>query len=172
MKYVVTYVSRTGNTKLLAETIKNELDALCVEAELVEFSSELHVDSKAVLFIGYWCDKGSCSIELAQWIASLHNHQVAFFGTAGFGGEAAYFNRIATTVEALLPKDNELLGSRLCQGKMPRTVGDRYAAMLAANPNDPRMEQMLENFHKASSHPDSTDLDIIRNFVRDIVSQN
>lgn len=83
MKYVVVYTSRTGNTRLIAETVKDELGS---DATLVEFSMDMQVDKAAMLFIGYWCDKGTCSIELTQWISTLHGRKIALFGTAGFGG--------------------------------------------------------------------------------------
>ncbi len=165
MKYVV-YTSRTGNTRLIAETIKDELGS---DSTLVEFSMDMQVDKAAMLFIGYWCDKGTCSIELTQWISTLHGRKIALFGTAGFGGGMEYFNRIARTVEALLPDDNEVYGSWLCQGRMPQSVRDRYVALLEKNPGDGKSRQALENFDKASTHPDQGDLNDARLFVGEML---
>ena len=84
------------------------------------------------------------------------------FGTAGFGGSAEYFEQIAHRVETLLPAGVTVLGHHLCQGRMPMTVRQRYAAM----EDSPRRTQMLENFDAALSHPDAEDLRQLQNAVR------
>ena len=57
MKYSVVYSSKTGNTKALAEHIKNILPS-----EECEYFGE--ADKKALdadmIFAGFWTDKGSC----------------------------------------------------------------------------------------------------------------
>lgn len=76
------------------------------------------------------------------------------FGTAGFGGNDAYFGQILGRVQALLPEGTECIGSYMCQGKMPQSVRDRYQGM----EDSPRRTAMLENFDRALSHPDDADL--------------
>ena len=159
MSYVIVYSSRTGNTKALADAIREVLppedccyfgppDAAALAAQR--------------LYIGFWTDKGTCDGDTAAFLAQLTNQEVFLFGTAGFGGSAEYFEQIAHRVETLLPAGVTVLGHHLCQGRMPMTVRQRYAAM----EDSPRRTQMLENFDAALSHPDAEDLRQLQNAVR------
>lgn len=79
------------------------------------------------------------------------------FGTAGFGGSDVYFARILTGVKANLNASNTVIGSYMCQGKMPLSVRQRYESMLPLQPE--KMQQLIENFDEALTHPDQTDLE-------------
>ena len=46
----------------------------------------------------------------------------------------------------------------MCQGKMPMAVRERYEKMLASPNPAPNLEQMIQNFDQALSHPDGEDL--------------
>lgn len=159
MSYAIVYSSRTGNTKALADAIREVLppedccyfgppDAAALAAQR--------------LYIGFWTDKGTCDGDTAAFLAQLTNQEVFLFGTAGFGGSAEYFEQIAHRVETLLPAGVTVLGHHLCQGRMPMTVRQRYAAM----EDSPRRTQMLENFDAALSHPDTEDLRQLQNAVQ------
>ena len=159
MSYAIVYSSRTGNTKALADAIREVLppedccyfgppDAAALAAQR--------------LYICFWTDKGTCDGDTAAFLAQLSNQEVFLFGTAGFGGSAEYFEQIAHRVETLLPAGVTVLGHHLCQGRMPMTVRQRYAAM----EDSPRRTQMLENFDAALSHPDAEDLRQLQNAVR------
>ena len=55
----------------------------------------------------------------------------------------------------------QVVGTYMCQGKMPQVVRDRYEAM----EDSPRRTMMLENFDRALSHPDQQDLDGLKQAV-------
>lgn len=76
------------------------------------------------------------------------------FGTAGFGGAPAYFEQILGRVKANLGSEVAVIGSFMCQGKMPMSVRERYMQM----EESPRRSAMLANFDAALSHPDAVDL--------------
>lgn len=158
MSYAIVYSSRTGNTRALADAIREVLPP----ADCCYFGPP---DAAALaaqrLYIGFWTDKGTCDGDTAAFLAQLTNQEVFLFGTAGFGGSDAYFDQIAQRVTALLPDGVTLLGHRLCQGRMPMTVRQRYEAM----EDSPRRTQMLENFDAALSHPDAEDLRQLQNAV-------
>ena len=106
--------------------------------------------------------KGTCDEQIAQFLQSLSGQKVFLFGTAGFGGAPAYFEQILNRVRENLPETTELIGSYMCQGKMPAAVRARYEAM----EDNPRRAAMIENFDRALSHPDAQDLDALANAVR------
>ena len=84
----------------------------------------------------------------------LTGQKVFLFGTAGFGGAPAYFEQILDRVRANLGPQVQIIGTYMCQGKMPQAVRSRYEAM----EDSPRRTAMLENFDRALSHPDAQDL--------------
>ena len=155
MKYAVVYSSRTGNTKELAQTIREALPGEeCEYFGLPGGDSDLKA---SLVFAGFWTDKGSCDEEMAQWLQSLRCKQVFLFGTAGFGGSETYFDAILRRVGANLDDSNVLAGSFMCQGRMPEAVLLRYEAMREKSPMDEKIAGMIDNYHKAFPHPDSDD---------------
>ena len=54
---------------------------------------------------------------------------------------------------------------------MPETVKQRYLALQAKEPENPRWASLLENFDAALSHPDSTDLEGGRQFAQRILTE-
>lgn len=163
MTYAIVYSSRTGNTELLARTIQKALPA----EDCVYFGGP---DAAALaadrLYVGFWTDKGSCDEALAAFLSGVEGKEVFLFGTAGFGSQPAYFQAVLKRVQANLGPDCTLLGSYMCQGKMPQAVRQRYEAMLAAPGHAPNLEAMIENFDRALSHPDAEDLARLTEAVR------
>ena len=158
MKYAVIYESATGNTKMLADEIRTALG----EDKCVCFGTPEELQSKAedadLLFLGFWTDKGECSEKIGKYMETLHGRKVFLFGTAGFGGSEQYFVQILNRVSAHLPKDNTVAVTYMCQGKMPQSVRKRYEAMQEKDPQDSKIQMMIDNFDRAASHPDKADL--------------
>lgn len=155
MTYAIVYSSRTGNTEKLARTIREALSA----EDCIYFGGP---DPKAleseIIYLGFWTDKGSCDESCAEFIKSLSCQKLFLFGTAGFGGAPAYFEQILDRVKSKLGSGVTVLGSYMCQGKMPMSVRERYMQM----EESPRRTAMLENFDAALSHPDAEDLANLR----------
>ena len=58
-----------------------------------------------------------------------------------------------------LPESARIVGTFMCQGRMPASVRARYAQTAEAKPEQAaRMHQLIENFDEAASHPDDDDL--------------
>lgn len=158
MSYAIVFSSRTGNTALLAQAIREALP----QEECFYFGAP---DSGALaadtLYVGFWTDKGTCDASIAAFLKELTNQRVFLFGTAGFGGAPAYFQQILGRVRENLVAEVQVTGTYMCQGKMPQAVRDRYEAM----EDSPRRTLMLENFDRALSHPDEEDLAKLRTAV-------
>lgn len=154
MSYSIVYSSRTGNTALLAQAIREALPA----GNCLYFGAP---DSRALeadtIYVGFWTDKGTCDEAVTRFLQSITGQKVFLFGTAGFGGAPAYFDQILGRVKENL-KGADIVGSYMCQGKMPEAVRSRYLAM----EESPRRTAMLENFEQALSHPDARDLDRLK----------
>lgn len=57
---------------------------------------------------------------------------------------------------------NTVIGTYMCQGKMPPSVRARYEAMRTLPAPPANLDAMIENFDRARSHPDADDLDRLR----------
>lgn len=154
MKIAIVYKSLTGNTKMVADAVKNALK----QDEVVYVGAPTDAMDAEIYFVGSWTDKGNCDATVGAFLQKLEGKQIAYFATAGFGGSQEYYDTLASRVEVQIPESNTLLGSFICQGKMPLSVRDRYVAMLQANPEDKNLEVNIKNFDEALTHPDEADL--------------
>lgn len=158
MTYSVVYSSKTGNTRMLAEAIRSFLPEDCTY--MGEPSSQaLSADR---IYVGFWTDKGTCDPETAAFLSALTTQEVFLFGTAGFGGSAEYFEKILAEVKQKLGPQVRLIGTYMCQGKMPQGVRRRYEAM----EESPRRQMLLDNFDRALSHPDEADLQHLKDALQ------
>lgn len=151
MSYAIVYQSRTGNTAQLAQAIREALAAEPCSYFGPPSPQALAADT---LYVGFWTDKGTCDEDLAHFLQRLTHQRVFLFGTAGFGGAPAYFAQILARVRENLPATVQVMGTYMCQGKMPLAVRARYEAM----EDSPRRTRMLDNFDQALTHPDQEDL--------------
>lgn len=159
MTYAIVYSSKTGNTRLLAETIRDTLPA----ADCLYFGAPDDAALRADrIYVGFWTDKGTCDADTATFLARVTTQEVFLFGTAGFGGAPEYFDKILSAARRNLPEGAAVCGSYMCQGKMPMAVRARYEQM----DDSPRRQMMLDNFDAALSHPDEADLSRLRDAVR------
>lgn len=168
MKYSIVYSSQTGNTELLAKQIK---DVFQQKGDLPLYfgcPEEAKIKDESIIFVGFWTDKGECSNNITIFLESLHNKKVFLFGTAGFGGSHKYFEQIISRLEKHLDETNLVLGSWMCQGKMPPSVRKRYEAMLNENPEDEKIKNMIANFDCAMVHPNTDDLEQFANTLMSI----
>ena len=161
MKQIILYDSATGNTEYLAKALSHALPNVpcgpvgsldCSKAELV--------------YLGFWTDKGKADADTLDFLKQLRGKRVFLFGTAGFGGSAPYFEKILAATRQALNGSNTVIGSFMCQGKMPVSVRQRYEAMKAKPLHIPNLDALIENFDKALSHPDAADLEQLKQAVK------
>ena len=111
-----------------------------------------------VVFVGFWCDKGSCSPAVQHFLQGLVGKRVFLFGTCGFGESDEYFAQILDRVRAYLPADAQYIGGAMCQGKMGMGVKRRYEGMLEKDPENAQARILIDNWNKAQSHPNEDDV--------------
>lgn len=162
MKYSIIYSSRTGNTALLATKLQDILPS----GDCVYFGvpDEKALDAQ-LIFIGFGTYKGDCDETLSNLLKKLNNKQVFLFGTAGFGKSQLYFEQILSRVKNHINDSNTVVGTYMCQGKMPMTVRSRYESMLDKQPE--KMQELIENFDEALSHPNEDDFICLKDAVTD-----
>ena len=163
MKYAIVYSSRTGNTRLLAETIRETLPP----EECIYFGPPSEAALAApVLYVGFWTDRGTCDGGTAAFLKMLTSQKIFLFGTAGFGVSQDYFDKILARAGENLPAGVPVFGSFLCQGKMPMSVRQRYESLQQSPTPPPNIGMLIENFDRALSHPDQEDIQKLREAVQ------
>ena len=161
-RYAILFSSVTGNTKKLADVIRETLP----EEKCDDFGGIENQEPTAdMLYIGFWTDKGNADQATIRLLKKLKNKKVFLFGTAGFGGSQAYFSQILGRVKQSLDASNTVVGEYMCQGRMPQTVRERYVKMKEQPEHMKNLDALIENFDRALSHPDADDLDKLKNMV-------
>ena len=154
MSYSIICSSKTGNTEKLAQRAR----------EVLGEKDECPVADADLVLLGSWTDKGGLDPALAEALPQLAGKRVFLFGTCGFGGSQAYYDRVLDRFAAALPEGTEVMGRFMCQGQMPLAVRERYVRM--SNQDPARFEPMIENFDRALGHPDAADLDAFEAALR------
>lgn len=133
--------------------------AVSVPAALAPSASTLAAQAGGadVVFVGFWCDKGSCSPAVQHFLQGLAGKRVFLFGTCGFGESDEYFAQILARVCAYLPAEAQCIGGAMCQGKMGVGVKRRYEGMLEEDPENAQARMLIDNWNKAQSHPNEGD---------------
>lgn len=121
--------------------------------------------SSPVLFVGFWTDKGTADAATLELLKIVKNKKIFLFGTAGFGGSAAYFQKILLRVQENLDAGNQVIGTFMCQGKMPLSVRQRYEKMKEQPNPAPNLDMLIANFDRALTHPDEQDLQRLQEAV-------
>lgn len=165
MKIAIIYKSISGNTKIIAEAIKETLK----NQEIAYFGEPKDNIEADLYVVGSWTDKGMCAKEISEFLQKLRNKKIAYFGTAGFGGSSEYYEALYSRVKEKIDDSNKLLGCFYCQGKMPMSVRNRYVQIIKEHPEDKKMQVSLENFDKALSHPDEKDIKDVQDWIQNIV---
>lgn len=163
-RYSIVFSSITGNTRQLAEAIRESLPetgcdyfGLC-SAEALK--SEM-------LYVGFWTDKGNADEASLALLKTLKSKKIFLFGTAGFGISEAYFKKVLDNVRLSIDESNSIVGEYMCQGRMPQSVRERYVALKAQPQHPANIDALIENFDLALSHPDAADLDKLKKLVQE-----
>ena len=154
MSYAIICSSKTGNTEKLARRAR----------EVLGEKGEGPVADAELVLLGSWTDKGGMDPALAEALPQLAGKRVFLFGTCGFGGSQAYYDRVLDRFAAALPEGAQVVGRFMCQGQMPPAVRERYVKMAEQDPK--KFEPMIENFDRALGHPDDADLDAFEAALR------
>ena len=144
---MIHYFSQTGNTKLLGDFLKDNIN-----------------DSKTI-YVCFWTDKGNANQEALDYLKTLHHQKIFLFGTAGFGKSEEYFKRIINKVKESIDSTNEVVGSFMCQGKMPDSVLQRYLSLKESDKAPKNIDLLIENYYEALNHPNEEDLENLKKAI-------
>ena len=161
--YSIIFSSMTGDTKLLANAVREALPQ--ENCDYFGTSSNRENPTSELLFIGFWTDKGVADENTLTLLKTLQNKKIFLFGTAGFGGSEEYYQKILAKTKEAIDASNTIVGEYMCQGKMPLSVKERYVKMIEEHGHKPNLDALLKNFDSALSHPDANDLEKLKELV-------
>lgn len=155
MKVLVTYSSKTGNTKKLAEGIFEGLNEM--EKEILPMSEVESLDGYDTVLAGYWVDKGGANKEAAEFLGTIEGKKVGVFATLAFWPDSEHAEQSIHAGVDLVKEKNHVIGSYICQGGLDPKVVEMFKKMPKDNPHYPTPEK--EKRHRvAASHPSAADI--------------
>lgn len=164
LDYLVLYCSGTGNTKQVAFQIFAALPGQ--NKDILGFQENRELPEAKTYFVGFFVNKGTCSVEVIRFLEHLGGKNIALFATCGTNPAPEYKKKVENQVTVWIESDNTYLGMFLCQGKMPIQIRHKYEHMLNQE-NQSQVEWMLANFDEAMLHPNEKDLETARRFARE-----
>lgn len=169
MKTLVVYSTLTGNTKMVAEAIAEVLPSCDIFSVQDAPSS---TEGYGLVAVGYWVDKGMPDLKTQKWLENLKNANVAFFGTLGAYPDSEHARESMKKGEGLISaeeKNNRILGSWLCQGKIDPKLLEMMAKM-----NDsvhPMTEERKARIEEAKKHPNEEDCKNAQAFILSVLKK-
>ena len=159
-KTLVTYFSRTGNTKLVAETIH---EALGGDKTIKPMAEAGDLAPYHLIFAGFPVQTHSLPYPVEVFLKSIPDGKnVALFSTHG-SVTGSSLSREALEYASVLVAKARLLGTFSCRGK----VSARALEVLMQSPEHEAWADMAAS---AATHPDESDLEDARAFARWIVT--
>ncbi len=168
LEYAVLYQSETGNTRQVAAEIFNAIPSDC--KDLINLCECRQIPDAEVYFVGFGVQKGTCGRKVIDCLSQFSNKKVVLFATCGAKPLEEYRKTVESNVAAWLEDDNEYLGMFMCQGKMLMEVRKKYEESQTPE-NMTHIKRMLENFDEAMLHPNTEDLNNVREFVLEVLGE-
>jgi flavodoxin len=153
MKILVTYSSKTGNTKKIAEAIHSSLP----KSELKDISDVDNLDYDVIL-VGGWVDKATFDAKSLKFTETLKNRKTGFFFTLGAYPDSKHAQDCVENIQNLfLKNENEIVGHYFCQGAIDPKLME-WMSKLPANHSHAPDEARRKRWADAASHPDNNDI--------------
>lgn len=155
MMVLVTYSSKTGNTKKLAEGIYEGLKDL--NKEIMPISEVKDLKDYDVVLVGYWVDKGGPNEEASKFLPTIEGKKVGIFATLAFWPDSEHGFNSLVAGEKLVSEKNHVIGKYICQGKLDKKMIEFFEKMPEGNPHRPTPEKR-KRYKVSENHPSSADI--------------
>ena len=94
LDYLVVYDSETGNTKKIATEIFASLPGM--SKDLINLHERTDFPEAKIYFVGFCVHRGTCRLEIGNFLSGLSDKSVALFGTCGAGNSPEYYKEIGS----------------------------------------------------------------------------
>lgn len=161
MKILVTYYTKTGNTKKIAEAIYQALDKK--DKDLKPLKEVEDIESYNLIFCGFPVHAHSVPVPAQNFLKKIQPAvKVALFSTHGARTEGQMPKEAIRNAIGLVKA--EVLGSFTCRGEVDQTVIDELMSR-------PEHHAWAMEAQSAQLHPDSADLDDAQFFAKNIIKK-
>lgn len=158
-KILITYLSQTGNTKMIAEAIYESLEG---DKTIKPVDEVQEMNDYSLIFVGFPVHSHSVPYKIEGFLRKIpEGKKIALFSTHGSlpGG------RLATKAlehAAVIASKAKVLGSFSCRGK----VSMEAMEVLSKSPEHKAWTEMAPS---SLTHPDEGDLEDSRSFAKHIM---
>ncbi len=160
MKSLIVYSSKSGNTKVLAETLR---DILPGENTFTTVDENPDTHGYDLICVGFWFQAGKPDPQSATFLSTCVPGKVFLFATHGAtnnSDHAANGMAIAKT----LATSSEVVGFFHCQGEVNPKLIEKAKTM---NPPPP----WINDAPLANGHPDTNDIDSLKKEFEGILTK-
>jgi flavodoxin len=166
MKTMVVYSSKTGNTKMVAESI---LDVMPENSELFAVGDAPDPNGYDFIALGCWVDKGAPDKAACEYFEKVKGIKVGIFATLGAKPDSKHAKDIVAKTSELLAV-NEVMGHFVCQGKIDPKLIEMFRKFPPGHPHASTPESE-ERWRSASTHPDKADLEKAKIAFKEILGK-
>lgn len=155
MKTLITYSSKTGNTKKLAEGI---YQGLSIENKSILPINEVEsVEEYDIILVGYWVDKSGPNEEAKKFLSMIKGKKVGIFATLAYWPDTEHAWQSLVNGENLVKEDNTVIAKYICQGKLDEKIIAMFEKLPADNPHCVTPEKRLR-YEISNNHPSKADI--------------
>jgi len=162
VKVLVTYITRTGNTKKVAEAIYDEIDE---QKEMKPLDEVNNLDGYGLIFIGFPINQFYPPEKAQKFLSNqTSGKDIALFMTHAVPENTGLILDWISTAKEMASEAN-IIGTFNCQGKVARKLLD-----ILQNSDDPEMRTFAKMCVLAKEQPDRIRLQKARRFAKSMVS--
>lgn len=169
MKVLVTYSSKTGNTKKLAEGIFAGIEA--ENKTLLPISEVSSLEEYDTVLVGYWVDKAGPNKEARAFMETIEGKNVGIFATLAYWPDSVHAWESLVNGEEVVKEKNKVIGRYICQGKLDEKIIAMFEKLPADNPHSVTDEKR-KRYEVAKQHPTKADIEKGAELFRERLSLN
>lgn len=154
MKILIVYSSLTGNTKMIAEAINGKLSSMPEHnVSIFPVESAPDPDKYALIYMGFWADKGGADTKAKQYMEKIRNKTVALFSTMGVYPESDHAKQVLENAKQVLDKSNTVISRFSTLGK----INPKIVEMTLKGGHGKLTPERIAKLEEAKKHPDAKD---------------
>ena len=158
MNILITYSSRTGNTRKLAQGIyKNISEDNELNVQMNPINKVERIEEYDAILIGYWVDKGAPNEEAIEFMKTIKNKRVGIFATLGAYPDSNHGFNSLLKGEEFLKENNEIIGKYICQGAVSPSLIEVFKK-LDSNNYHAMTDEKLRRYKIAKLHPNEAEI--------------
>jgi len=163
MKILITYSSKTGNTRKIAEAVRKGVPA----ADFYPVEAAPDPENYDLIFMGFWVDKGSADHKAGEYMSRIRNKKVAFFATLGAYPDSKHAAESLEKAETLI-QESKVIDRFICQGAIDPVLQEWMSKLPGGHPHAPD-DARIKRWEDASSHPDEKDCEAAKNWAMTVL---